>query len=301
MPEHLNRPAVPETRVPAESWSRYFWKLQRDLGNRYIAPLLRKWGIELSGTGVLDLGCGEGGVAASFAEAGADVTAVDISAERIEAGKRLTEGEWETPTSPAGSGGLNLVQGDIFDRRLGSRLESDADLVLLLDVIEHVDNPVELLRGIRRLLSPGGLILVSFPPFYSPFGLHQQLLRSSPLRRIPWIQLFPWRVYSRWVRGPWADDIKGVRGTSISLKKFESITAEAGFRIARSRSFLVRPIHHLKFGVPVIGAGIAGRLPLLRELVVSGAFFLIAPVNEAEPADRIPDGTQAPFESRSIP
>lgn len=41
--------------------------------------------------------------------------------------------------------------------------EPKYDLVLCLEVIEHVTDPVRLLRNMRRVLKPGGMILVSTP------------------------------------------------------------------------------------------------------------------------------------------
>lgn len=309
MSERVQKPAVPETREQVESWSRYFLRLQKDLGARYIVPLLRGWGVEPSRASVLDLGCGEGGVASAFAEAGAIVTGVDLSADRIAAGKRLAESAVEKPAGSSGkmptgstrAGRLTLVHGDIFDPDLGSRFESSADIVLLLDVIEHVEDPAALLSRIRRLIRPGGRLFVSFPPFYSAFGLHQQLMRNSPLRRIPWVQLLPWRFYSRWVRGPWADDIRGVREAAVTIKKFRSVAVDAGFKVSRSCEFLTRPIHHLKFGVPVIGAGFIGKLPFLREIAVSGAFFLLAPAGAAATCARRPVGVPTSSDNDGVP
>jgi 2-polyprenyl-3-methyl-5-hydroxy-6-metoxy-1,4-benzoquinol methylase len=37
------------------------------------------------------------------------------------------------------------------------------DLILLLDVLEHLHNPTDVLRNLRKLLEPGGHIIVSVP------------------------------------------------------------------------------------------------------------------------------------------
>jgi 2-polyprenyl-3-methyl-5-hydroxy-6-metoxy-1,4-benzoquinol methylase len=37
------------------------------------------------------------------------------------------------------------------------------DLILLLDVLEHLHNPTEVLRNLRKLLEPGGKVIVSVP------------------------------------------------------------------------------------------------------------------------------------------
>jgi len=49
-------------------------------------------------------------------------------------------------------------------------LRQPFDLVFCASLIEHVPDPAQLLREIRRLLTPEGLVYLSFPPFYSPVG-----------------------------------------------------------------------------------------------------------------------------------
>jgi ubiquinone/menaquinone biosynthesis C-methylase UbiE len=46
------------------------------------------------------------------------------------------------------------------------------DLVLSHSVIEHVANPLEYLREARRVLAPGGAILLSTAPYLSSSGSH---------------------------------------------------------------------------------------------------------------------------------
>lgn len=56
------------------------------------------------------------------------------------------------------------VEGDIGDEVFWSRLaEVDPRLVLCVDVIEHVDDPVALLLQLRALAGPSGMVLLSTP------------------------------------------------------------------------------------------------------------------------------------------
>jgi SAM-dependent methyltransferase len=49
------------------------------------------------------------------------------------------------------------------------------DVVTALDVLEHVDDDVELLREIRRTLRPGGLLLLSVPAYQFLWGLQDEV------------------------------------------------------------------------------------------------------------------------------
>jgi len=44
------------------------------------------------------------------------------------------------------------------------------DLVLLLDVVEHMTNPEMAISECFRVLKRGGLICINFPPYYSALG-----------------------------------------------------------------------------------------------------------------------------------
>lgn len=55
---------------------------------------------------------------------------------------------------------LPVIRGDVY--RLSLRQES-ADCCLLLDVIEHLTRPEEVLEEINRVLRPGGRLILVFP------------------------------------------------------------------------------------------------------------------------------------------
>ncbi len=103
---------------------------------------------------VLDLGCGRGEMAGVLSELGvSDVFGVDISEYAI--------------SEAAGTNAGKVAICDIS--ALGIPFVSNYfDLVLALDVLEHVRDPENVLREINRVLAPGGRLFVTVPGPLSP-------------------------------------------------------------------------------------------------------------------------------------
>jgi 2-polyprenyl-6-hydroxyphenyl methylase/3-demethylubiquinone-9 3-methyltransferase len=103
----------------------------------------------LAGLKALDIGCGGGLVAEPLARMGATVTAMDADAEAIAAAK------------------LHAASRDIaIDYRVGAVEDLIAsrhrfDLVLALEIIEHVSDPEAFLATLAKLVAPGGLLIIS--------------------------------------------------------------------------------------------------------------------------------------------
>jgi len=116
---------------------------------------LRRHGVDLASQRVLEIGCGPGGYSGVLAEACGELLVSDI--ERHES------------LSP----GLNFIELDAT--RPFSLGDATLDFVYCSSVIEHLHDPAVLLPEVRRVLRPGGRMLLSFPPFYSIFlvGGHQ--------------------------------------------------------------------------------------------------------------------------------
>lgn len=96
--------------------------------------------------GVLDIGCGGGLVCEPFARLGYQVTGIDQSNKAI-----------GVATQHALEQGLSIQYhcGDV------GHINATFDVVLLLEVLEHVDNPTDLLKVATERLNPGGLLFFS--------------------------------------------------------------------------------------------------------------------------------------------
>ena len=239
-----------------------YWGYQRRLAREFVIPLLEGEIGPIRNRTLLDLGCGEGGVALEAGAAGAVAVGVDLDASRVERGRILAE-----------------VEGFDVDLRIADVNDGtfpEMDIVVLRDVIEHLAEPEVFLAGLHRHLKPTGVVYVSFPPYYSPFGLHQQLLPGPWMRRMPWLSLLPpTLVRERVAKGPHADDIRDLARCRLTIRGFETAVKRAGFEPVRRRGYLLRPAHAVRFGWPVVPAGPLVCVPGPRVIFVSGVSYLL--------------------------
>jgi glycosyltransferase involved in cell wall biosynthesis len=96
---------------------------------------------------VLDLGCSDGQLSERVRELGHEVTGVDI--EKFDG---------------VGSRVDRFVEADLDDG-IPEEVGGDYDIVLAADVVEHVREPAQLLRGARDRMRPGGSLITSVPNF----------------------------------------------------------------------------------------------------------------------------------------
>lgn len=99
---------------------------------------------------LLDIGCGGGLVCEPMARLGASVTGVDASEANI-----------KTAITHAGEQGLAIDYRAGTAEGLLAAGEAPFDIVLNLEVVEHVANPAQFLEDTARLVKPGGLMIVA--------------------------------------------------------------------------------------------------------------------------------------------
>ncbi|MDO6413199.1 bifunctional 2-polyprenyl-6-hydroxyphenol methylase/3-demethylubiquinol 3-O-methyltransferase UbiG [Sphingomonas sp. BIUV-7] len=103
----------------------------------------------LEGRRVLDLGCGAGLLSEPLARLGGHVTGIDAAPENIGVARAHAEGQGLGIDYRAG--GIESLEGETFD------------LIVSMEVIEHVADPAGFVAGIARALAPGGLVILSTP------------------------------------------------------------------------------------------------------------------------------------------
>ena len=114
---------------------------------------LSRWFAGAGPRRIVDLGCGGGLMALPLARRGAHVVAVDRSLPALRAAVRQQHAQ-----RPPARGGVQFVHGDLLAPPVDA---GSADLVLLCDVLEHLDEPAQALCVAARLLRPGGRLFVN--------------------------------------------------------------------------------------------------------------------------------------------
>jgi 2-polyprenyl-6-hydroxyphenyl methylase / 3-demethylubiquinone-9 3-methyltransferase len=104
----------------------------------------------LEGLKLLDIGCGGGLLSEPMTRMGAKVTAVDATAPNI-----------KTAMVHAGQVGLEIDYRHGTAEGLLAAGEGPYDIVLNMEVVEHVANAGEFLRTTARLVAPGGLMFIA--------------------------------------------------------------------------------------------------------------------------------------------
>jgi len=123
--------------------------LRLGLVREQIARHFGRLPVDLTGLRVADIGCGAGLMCEPLAECGAQVVGVDAAANNITAARLHASQGCLNIDYRIGEPDVALHDGDAFD------------VLLLLEVVEHVDNLQAFLRQATRHLKPGGLVLIS--------------------------------------------------------------------------------------------------------------------------------------------
>jgi 2-polyprenyl-6-hydroxyphenyl methylase / 3-demethylubiquinone-9 3-methyltransferase len=103
-----------------------------------------------SGLKIIDVGCGGGMVSEPMARLGARVTGLDASAENIGVAR-----------AHAASLGLEVDYQCRTVEELAAERPDAFDVVLNLEVVEHVNDPKQFLVDAARLVRPGGLMIAA--------------------------------------------------------------------------------------------------------------------------------------------
>jgi 2-polyprenyl-6-hydroxyphenyl methylase/3-demethylubiquinone-9 3-methyltransferase len=136
-----------------------------------------------AGERVLDLGCGAGRFVAALRHAGAEPVGVELAEAALERARRVAPGADLRLLEPDGS--VPLAHGSV-------------DVVWCSEVLEHAADAAHLLLEARRVLRPGGRLLVTVPfhgrlqgaaialtcfeRHFDPLGQHLRFFTARSLR-----------------------------------------------------------------------------------------------------------------------
>ena len=143
---------------------------------------------------VLDVGCGTGGLVEFLLEAGIHVEGVEPSREAVEMCIKK---------------GLSVSQGTLQNIQEHPDSKAKYRALILLNVLEHIPAPIELLASVKPLLDDNGLLILRVPNDFSEI----QFAAEQIVSKKHW-----------WVANP--DHIN-----YFNLKSINKIFAKLGFKI----------------------------------------------------------------------
>lgn len=117
----------------------------REVSGRRLATLLRLLEAGPGDTRLLDVGCSSGAFLAAAAGIGLAVEGVEPSPEAAESARRA---------------GFKVYAGLLQEARFP---DAAFDAVSLIEVLEHLREPLPLLAECRRILRPGGILMATTP------------------------------------------------------------------------------------------------------------------------------------------
>jgi len=269
--------------IPAQS--RSYWAFQYQLGRQVIVPALRRRGAFQPGYTVAEIGSGEGGVLMAFIAEGATAAlGTDIDSPRLMLGRQIaTALNWP----------VTFVEHNILTDSIPEAWHGRYDLVLLRDTLEHLESPETALLQIARLLRPGGYLYISFPPYYSPFGGHQHLLRTF-WGKLPYMHLLPNPLFQRLTaRGqePGRSEVRRLRHIRLSFRRFLRAVQVTGYRVLFQEHYLLRPAFRFRLGLPlpvIMLTWPCRQLPELFQFICTEASYLLQWPHPASALPQIP-------------
>ncbi len=246
---------------------------QYDNSREYLIPFIEaKMPLEPN-MHIIEIGCGEGGVLKAFTDRGIHCVGVDLSKGRIERAKKLMQAEIV-------AGKAIFIAQNVYEDNFLKKWREKFDLIILKDTIEHIPEQAKFIPYLKQFLRPQGKIFFGFPPWYMPFGGHQQICENKLLGMLPYYHLLPKAIYKGILRlfkepEPSIQELLEIKATGISIERFKRIIKNSDFKIVNETIFLINPIYQYKFGLKVRKQlPFLAAIPGLRNFVSTAAWFL---------------------------
>lgn len=247
---------------------------QVDNSLNYVLPFIEKTCTIQKGTRVLEIGCGEGGVLKPFIDRGCECLGVDLDEARIVLSHEFLKDDLE-------QGKVITRLKNVYDEDFQSQYKNYFDLIILKDVIEHIPNQASFILFMKLLLKDKGQIFFGFPPWYMPFGGHQQVAKTKWASKIPYYHLLPMKVFVGLLKKMGEEEstitsLIEIKETGISIERFERIVRQSGYSVVNKQWYLFNPIYRFKFNLqPRKQFWLFGAIPFVRNFLTTCAYYTI--------------------------
>ncbi len=247
---------------------------QVDNSLSYVLPFIEHTKPIGPGVNVLEIGTAEGGVLLPFLQRGCYCVGVDLNPDRIDLANEFLAKEVAT-------GKLQFRLQNIYEDAFLKEFKGFFDVVILKDVIEHVPEQEKFIPYLKNFLKPGGQIFFGFPPWYMPFGGHQQVCRKKWASVLPYYHILPRFLYKGILKlagedEPVIRELMEIKDTQITMERFERIAKKSGYKILNKQPYLINPIYKYKFGLqPRKQLAPLMWIPYFRDFVTTCAYYTI--------------------------
>lgn len=237
---------------------------------KYVIPYISKFKTIDSNTKVLEIGCGEGGNLKPFVDMGCQCVGIDLNEQQIR-NAELYFSEHEH------SENVKFVYSDIYDIDPNER---QYDIIMLRDVIEHIHNQECFMSFVKGFMKPDGVIFFAFPPWFMPFGGHQQICVHK-ISKVPFIHLLPKNMYRGLLKSSGENDgtiesLLEIKETGITIERFERIVKREKFSILDKTPYLINPNYEIKFHLrPCKVWPVFKSIPYLRDFYTTAGYYLL--------------------------
>lgn len=248
--------------------------MQYRVAKEYILPFIAESRKLAKGSRVLEIGCAEAGVLKAFREVGCDCLGIELMKSRTDLARKF-HSELDLP------GRIEFINEDIYNIDPDHDLSDKFDVVILKDVIEHIPDQERFIPELKKFLKPGGVIFFGFPPWYMPFGGHQQISSKKLLSVTPYYHILPKPIYKGILKAFGEKplivrELMDIKDTAISIERFEKIIERSGYAINKKQSWLLNPIYKYKFGKgPVKQASVIAGIPWVRDFVTTAVYYVV--------------------------
>lgn len=252
---------------------RYF-NMQYENSKAYVMPFVESAFQLPDGAKVLEIGSAEGGVLKAFTERGYQCVGIELSPSRVELANQFMAEE-------VAAGKVEFISRNIYDIDPTVDLDFRFDLIILKDVIEHIHEQEKFIPKLKDLLAPNGKVFFGFPPWYMPYGGHQQIAGNKFLSLLPYYHLLPMPLYKGILKlfgetQKRIDDLVEIKETGISIERFERLVKQNGFAVTKKTHYFINPIYSYKFGLKVRKQlGLISSIPFLRNFLTTAVYYLI--------------------------
>jgi hypothetical protein len=130
-------------------------------------------------------------------------------------------------------------------------------------------------------MKPNGLYFIGFPPWYNPFGGHQQLLKNKFFSKLPYFHILPRFLYKGLLRmiGESETKIKGmleIYDTRITIDRLNQILKANNYQILKKTDYLFNPNYETKFGIkPRKQLKLISSIPFIRNFFVTASYYVV--------------------------